>query len=100
MDEQRESDEDDVPQLSEQAIAALMEFYAEQQAGDKLEHNSAVKEDWVRIQIFEINYKFTIRSQHDVNFMVCIEFGARQISNCISVSFSCTCFTAVESVLV
>ena len=49
MDEQRESDEDDVPQLSEHAMAALMDFYAEQQAGDKLEHNSAVKENWVRI---------------------------------------------------
>jgi len=49
MDKEQESDEDDVPQLSEHAMAALMEFYAEQQVGDKLEHNSAVKENWVRI---------------------------------------------------
>jgi len=60
MDGERESDEDDVPQLSEHAMAALMEFYTEQNVGDKAEQNSKVKENWVRI----LNIlKYTANSQ-------------------------------------
>lgn len=47
----RDDEDDDVPQLSAAALAALQEFYAESEAGHSaLRHSytvGAVQEDWV-----------------------------------------------------
>lgn len=47
MDSDHLSEDDDAPKLSEHAMAALMEFYAEQNATEKAEENSTVTENWV-----------------------------------------------------
>ena len=47
MDDDQLSEDDDTPQLSEHAMAALMEFYTEQSAIEKTEHNSTIAENWV-----------------------------------------------------
>ncbi|GAA6094659.1 EEF1A lysine methyltransferase 1 [Tachysurus ichikawai] len=48
----REEEDDDVPQLSAAALAALQEFYEENEAGTTaLSHSytvGAIQEDWVR----------------------------------------------------
>lgn len=41
------SEDDDTPSLSEHAMAALMEFYTEQDAVEKAEKNSSLTENWV-----------------------------------------------------
>lgn len=51
-------DDDDVPQLSAAALAALQEFYAENGAGPSALRDSytvgAIKEDWVSGGVFII----------------------------------------------
>lgn len=47
MDDENFNEDDDTPKLSEHAMAALMEFYEEQNAIEKTAHNSAVAENWV-----------------------------------------------------
>ena len=47
MDSDQLSDDDDAPKLSEHAMAALMEFYAEQNDMEKAEQSSTVTENWV-----------------------------------------------------
>ena len=47
MDSDQLSEDDDTPKLSEHAMAALMEFYAEQSAVEQTEQNSTVAENWV-----------------------------------------------------
>lgn len=42
------SSSDDEPRLSEHAMAALREFYAERVALEERRENSEVEEDWVR----------------------------------------------------
>ena len=47
MDSHQLRGDDDAPKLSEQAMAALMEFYADQSAIEKAKENSTVAENWV-----------------------------------------------------
>lgn len=47
MDDNQSSEDDEMPKLSEHAMAALMEFYAEKNATDKKEQNSTLAENWV-----------------------------------------------------
>lgn len=51
----REEEEEEVPQLSAAALAALQEFYAENEAGHSaLGHGytvGGIKEDWVRARV-------------------------------------------------
>lgn len=47
MDGEQLSEDDDAPKLSEHAVAALMEFYAEQNAKDEGDQSSTVTENWV-----------------------------------------------------
>ena len=47
MDGEQLGEEDDTPKLSEHAMAALIEFYAEQDAKEKTEQDSTVTENWV-----------------------------------------------------
>ena len=57
------SEDDDTPRLSEHAMAALMEFYAEQDAVEKAENKSSVAENWVikNSKYFHLlNHRFTI----------------------------------------
>lgn len=46
MDDENFNEDDDTPKLSEHAMAALMEFYEEQNALEKTAHNAAVAENW------------------------------------------------------
>ena len=55
MDSEQLNEDDDTPKLSEHAMAALMEFYAEQNAIEKAEQNHAVTENWV---IKNLKYSF------------------------------------------
>lgn len=52
MSDRDDDSDDDVPQLSAAALAALQEFYTENEAGHSALRDSytvgAVKEDWVR----------------------------------------------------
>ncbi len=41
------SDDEDPPQLSAHALAALQEFYVEQQAGGNPDESTKVAENWV-----------------------------------------------------
>jgi len=61
MDIDQSSGDDDTPQLSDHAMAALMEFYAEQNAIVETEHGSTVNENWV-IKNFK-NFILTIYLQ-------------------------------------
>ena len=56
------SEDDDTPRLSEHAMAALTEFYAEQDAVEKAGKNFAVTENWVikNLKYFRLlNHSFT-----------------------------------------
>ena len=47
MDSDNESDDDDIPQLSAHALAALQDFYDEQKTFALEENTFKIDEDWV-----------------------------------------------------
>lgn len=54
MSDREEEEDDDVPQLSAAALAALQEFYAESEAGHAVQRRSytvgTITEDWVSVR--------------------------------------------------
>ena len=76
-----DSDDDDPPQLSAHALAALQEFYAEQSAKSNEEHQAMeaggasktgiIQEDWVSVAVLP-QVLWTTESRFDSRFRRCM----------------------------